>query len=106
MKCFIALLVLIHGVSLWAHPVAFQNSLGIMGQHSGSLSHNQLNYSYRYWWAFGIHHFKRTDVLGGPKATVASTNFLLKRWNGEALQANIYGVLGAGGGLLHFYHLK
>ena len=79
----------------YAHPVSFQDSLGIMGAHSPTLTHNQVNYSYRYWGAVGLHHFRRPD-LSQNNATFLSSNFLLKRWNEAALQANLYAVAGVG----------
>ena len=66
-----------------------------MGHHSTDFTHSQLNYSFEYWLAGGIHHFRRNQ-LSKRHATVGSANFLLKRWNGEALQANLYAVVGAG----------
>ena len=80
---------------VFAHPVSFKGSTGIMGHHSSNLTHNQLNYSFRHWFATGIHHIRRSDTQNA-KATFASTNFLLKRWNGSGHQANIYMVLGIG----------
>lgn len=80
---------------IFAHPVSYSGSKGLMGFHSPLLSHNQLNYSFKYWFATGLHHIRRPDQ-SGRHATFASTNFLLKRWNGEGLQANIYANIGAG----------
>ena len=77
-----------------AHPVAFQNSIGIMGHHTPTLTHHQINYSFKYWLASGIHYIRRTD--SAQQAAFASTNVLLKRWNGQALQANIYALMGVG----------
>ena len=79
-----------------AHPVSFKGSKGVMGFHSPRMTHNQINYSFQYWWAAGVHHLTRPDKKHDKSATVASTNFLLKRWNTNHLQANIYMNLGGG----------
>ena len=78
-----------------AHPVSFRDSTGIMGFHSPNQTHNQINYSLRHWVAVGVHRFSTPNAPVGS-ATLASTNFLLQRWNGRALQANIYALIGAG----------
>ena len=78
-----------------AHPVAFEGSIGIMGDHSEDLNHSQLNYSFRHWLAFGVHHFTRAS-LDDSHATVATANLLLKRWNGKAYQGNLYALIGGG----------
>ena len=79
-----------------AHPVAFKGSTGIMGYHSPFLTHNQINHSFEYWLAAGLHHFTRPNLGNNKFATVASVNILAKRWNENNLQANIYFNLGAG----------
>ena len=83
-------------LNLWAHPVSFRDSIGVMGFHAPNLSHNQINYSLRHWVALGVHHFSVPQSTNNNSATLASANLLLKRWNGKALQANVYAVLGGG----------
>ncbi|MCB0391630.1 MAG: hypothetical protein KDD58_10070, partial [Bdellovibrionales bacterium] len=84
----------------WSHPTSFQGSKGVMGYHSPQLSHIQLNYSWKYWWATGLHYIRQPDPTTKKEATLASLNFLIYRWNTKDLQANIYTVLG--GGESHF----
>lgn len=79
-----------------AHPVSFRDSYGIMGHHSQTLSHNQINYSFRHWFASGLHYYRRPNIGGSNNALFATANFLLKRWNAPAFQANIYGFAGPG----------
>ena len=90
------LTMLLAGLSAGAHPVSFEGSKGVMGYHSPLLTHFQLNYSFKYWFAVGAHHFEVPNVRPDQFANFASANFLLKRWNGPNYQANIYGVLGVG----------
>ena len=79
----------------FSHPVSVKDSVGIMGYHSPVLAHNQLNYSFQHWFALGVHHIRR-PMIKNSHATLATGNFLLKRWNGSGLQANIYGLIGGG----------
>ncbi len=78
-----------------AHPVSYKGSVGIMGQNSPIMSHNQINYSFQHWVASGIHYFKRPGI-SNRDGFFASSNFLIKRWNGKGLQANIYANIGLG----------
>jgi hypothetical protein len=92
---FLFLFLFFQAQTLWAHPVSFKSSKGVMGYHSSNISHNQLNYSVSHRLAFGAHHIRRPEVKGAH-ASFLSANFLLKRWNGKGLQANIYSILGVG----------
>jgi hypothetical protein len=80
---------------LLAHPVSYKGSRGLMGYHSPILSHNQINYSFDYWFAAGLHHIRRPN-LDARSGTFVTANFLMKRWNEEGLQANFYLNLGFG----------
>ena len=79
-----------------SHPTSFEGSKGVMGYHMPSMSHIQVNYSWRYWWATGAHHIRQPNSIKNREATLASLNFLVHRWNTEHLQANLYAVVGAG----------
>lgn len=79
-----------------AHPTSFEGSTGLMGEHSSMLSHNQLNHSWKYWFATGLHYYQRPRVGDDDYAVLASSNFLVKRWNMSNLQANLYALGGAG----------
>ena len=83
-------------LKLYSHPVAFKDSVGIMGYHSPLMTHNQVNYSFRHWFALGAHHLTRPLINRNNRATLLSGNLLLKRWNAENLQANIYMNFGLG----------
>ena len=81
---------------VYAHPVSFEGSKGIMGYHSPLLSHVQLNYSFKHWFALGVHYYEVPNQQMDLSAGFVSANFLIKRWNGASYQANLYGVIGAG----------
>lgn len=79
-----------------AHPVGYAGSRGVMGYHSPSLSHVELSYSFKHWFATGVHHYVIPSDTEDLHASFATANFLLKRWNSDAFQANLYAVAGAG----------
>lgn len=79
----------------YAHPVSYKGSRGLIGSYSPALSHNQFNYSFKHWFATGIHHIQ-SSVWSDTRASFVSANILLKRWNTSGLQANIYSVVGVG----------
>lgn len=93
-KIIFSLLPLFYSTTSYSHPVSFKGSRGVMGYHSPFMTHNQLNYSFQHWFALGVHHFRMPE--NKSSASFLSTNFLLKRWNGKALQANIYTSFGVG----------
>ncbi|MCB0394120.1 MAG: hypothetical protein KDD25_06155, partial [Bdellovibrionales bacterium] len=59
-------------------------------------SHVQINHSFQHWWALGFHRFQVASARSDKYAHFLSTNFLLKRWNGDSYQANLYSILGLG----------
>lgn len=79
-----------------AHPVAFQGSVGIMGYHSADMSEQELNYSFRYWMAPSVQMLRLTKNTSRQDVYLGKMNFLVKRWNGENYQGNIYAHLGGG----------
>lgn len=83
-----------------AHPTSFKGSKGIMGNHTPFLSHHQLNYSFEYYFATGVHYISRPDKEN-RWASFASGNLLAKRWNGSGHQANLYINLGMGASALN-----
>ena len=86
-KIIIILAILFWGFNLKAHPTSFKDSIGVMGSHDERLSHLQINYSLEYWQAIGIHNF---TLDGENWANFLSYNLLLKRWNGNKFQGNVY----------------
>ncbi len=92
----IGLLTLLWTILSHSHPTSFKGSVGVMGYHANLLTHNQLNYSFKHWYAMGVHHIRRPQLQSANHATLLSSNFLVKRWNGSSYQANLYGVLGGG----------
>lgn len=94
MKIVLLQFVLLCSSVVMAHPVSFSDSIGIMGAHSENQTHLQVNYSWKYWFATGVHNIQR--VSDEKNISLLSANFLAKRWNTDRFQANLYGLLGAG----------
>ncbi|MFK8139341.1 MAG: hypothetical protein AB8E15_13355 [Bdellovibrionales bacterium] len=94
-QLFVGLLMVFTCSTLWPHPTSFAGSTGIMGYHSPQLTHNQINYSWKHSFATGVHYYSKPNNTK-KTANLLSANFLLKRWNGEKHQANLYAVLGLG----------
>ncbi len=94
-KLILVMGMVVFSLTSQAHPVSFKGSTGIMGHHSPFMAHNQINYSFEYWWALGVHHFQNPQDQD-LKASVVTSNFLLKRWNGKSFQSNLYALVGGG----------
>lgn len=92
------LLAVLLTTSVYSHPTSYKGSVGVMGEHSPLMAHNQLNYSWRHWFATGMHYYRRPLADTSRNAGLVSTNFLVKRWNKSNLQANLYALGGVGFG--------
>lgn len=79
-----------------AHPVAFDGAWQLMLGRTGDVSNFELYHSYTASEAFGLHAMWFQDGQDDEAFLVAQHNWLLKRWNLPAAQANVYGGLGAG----------
>lgn len=79
-----------------AHPVAFKGAWGIMAYHQPDAINWQLAYSATSRLAFGADYLR--DAMSGPERHFGygRLNLLLKRWNGDDYQANVYAYGGAG----------
>lgn len=84
----ILLLLLISSLSLpaFAHPTAFEGAWGFMSYNDEKENEFSVNYSFKSYIAGGVSFFKFKDV----EITVPRVNTLLKRWNNEDSQGNIY----------------
>lgn len=81
-----------------AHPVAFQDAIGVMTWNQSFMTDDWVTYSFRPDAAFAARAM-RFDVPEGQMQFYApQLDYLLKRWNESDSQANIY-VYGAYGNL-------
>lgn len=85
------LFVLMGTGSAFAHPVIYQDGLMWGQMMTPAMTDIQLNYSYRYNWAYGLNgmRFKNQDEETREYA-FAKLNHLVKRWNNPNSQGNFY----------------
>jgi len=86
---------LLLAASVAAHPVAFEGAYQLMLGTSGSVQNLEFYRSYSAKAAWGL-HVMRFEDNEDEIFTGLQHNWLLKRWNLSAAQANIYAGLGAG----------
>ncbi len=92
MKWLILIVFLLPLMELQAHPVSYGRSLSLTSHNNKNRSHNTIHYSPTYWWSYGVEvHSDRETKIFLPRV-----GFLVKRWNGDDYQANIYAFGGYG----------
>jgi hypothetical protein len=99
-NCFVAgALVLAGAMPAGAKPIAFADGTTVMAEYgAGTMNEAQVFYAPRHFWSFGAGflqldsdlHDRRRDI------TYARVNYLVKRWNMESAQANVFAWGGAG----------
>jgi hypothetical protein len=81
-----------------AKPIAYSHGTTIMLEHgAGTMNEAQLFYAPRYFWSLGGGYLE-LDLMNGERreVTYARANYLVKRWNMESAQANVFVWGGAG----------
>lgn len=76
----------------WAHPVSFKKGIGFMSYNSPTMNEVLLAYSFNSQFAVGSTYLRDAD----SEFYIPRANYLVKRWNNEDSQANIYLSGGAG----------
>lgn len=84
------ILALFATFSASAHPVIYKDGFVASSSNMKSFSDNQLMYSWSHKWASGLNHWRFTKDDANTEFVFAKTNYLLKRFNGESSQGNIY----------------
>lgn len=95
----VALATLIAPCISHAKPIAFANGTTVMAEYgAGTMKELQLFHALRYFYSAGFGHLSlRSDLDDRTRdITYARLNYLLKRWNREAAQANVFVWGGAG----------
>ncbi|HVK60440.1 MAG TPA: hypothetical protein VM432_02770 [Bdellovibrionales bacterium] len=93
------ILVLLTGFaahSAQAHPVTYQGATGVMTWNQPFMSDHWITYSFRRDMAIAGRFMRMEMQDGQQNYSGLQLNYLLKRWNGDDYQANIY-VYGGGG---------
>lgn len=96
MKTILILFLSLAPYSSFAHPVAFEGAVAVLGDSSEEMLSQQVLYSYRYWGAAGVHALRTTENGQPTDFLVLKNNLLLKRWHQPESQGNIYLGLGYG----------
>jgi len=82
-----------------ARPIVYAHSTTVMADYSADVMREaQISYAPRYYWSFGLGHveFEGHGAGSQQEITFGRLNFLAKRWNFEAAQANVFVWGGAG----------
>jgi len=97
--CLAGLATLLLAQTCLARPVLYAESTSAMVEYgAGDMKDAQLFYAPEYYFSFGVGHMEIDAPGGGARheITYARVNYLAKRWNMEAAQANIFVWGGAG----------
>lgn len=92
----VAILILLIASALYpiaaaAHPTTFKGGTAIEQTSSSDMHHSAINYTFEPGLALGADlHWMRDDRKKISRYELARVNWLLKRWNEPASQANIY----------------
>jgi hypothetical protein len=73
-----------------AHPVIYKGGTMLASQNMSSFSDNQINYSFKQNWATGINLWRFNHDHKSAEFGFVRLNHLVKRWNTDNSQANIY----------------
>jgi hypothetical protein len=79
-----------------AHPVIWKDGFVISSMFTEATKEIKAHYSITHKWSLGLHGIELNDVPYG----MVQSNFLLKRWNGEGSQGNLYLFSGVGTSLV------
>jgi hypothetical protein len=82
-----------------AKPIAFAKGTTVMAEYgAGTMNEAQLFYAPKYFWSLGLGYTELQSNLRDRRRemTYARANYLVKRWNLESAQANVFTWAGAG----------
>lgn len=85
-------LTLAFAAPAWARPVLFAKSTTVRAEYgAGGAREFQVFYAPKHFFSVGAGHMSlKTDAENDHEVTYARVNFLVKRWNLEAAQANVF----------------
>jgi hypothetical protein len=81
-----------------AKPISFADGWTFMHERDSDMIETDLYYAPKYWFSLGPSTViaRSDDKLTRREAAIFHTNFLLKRWNMEGAQANVFTTVGLG----------
>ena len=97
MRLWLAALAL--PVAVLAKPIAFQDGWTVMGEiGTDTMREAQVFYAPKYWWSGGLSYTRLTahDERFDREIPNVQLNYLVRRWNLPAAQANVFAWAGAG----------
>jgi hypothetical protein len=88
-------------------PIAYAQGTTVMAEYgAGTMDEAQVFYAPRYDWSLGGGYLELESEISGIRRgiTYARANYLVKRWNRESAQANVFAWGGAGSAYLSETH--
>lgn len=80
-----------------AKPIAFAHGTTVMAEYgAGTMNEAQVFYAPKYFWSFGAGYLELDGTSGRREISYLRANYLVKRWNLENAQANVFAWGGAG----------
>lgn len=91
------MMLLMGCIGAQAHPVRPKGTISLMSEIMEESTQFDTIYSLQYYWGLGL-RYHRFEYENGEsvQSYIPMTTFLLKRWNNEDSQANIYAYVGYG----------
>ena len=80
------------GFAANAHPVSYKDATGIMSFNSSQMNEILMTYSLKYDFAFGATYIREKK----SEFYIPRINYLVKRWNNDDSQGNLYMSVGSG----------
>jgi hypothetical protein len=93
---FVGFISLLFCFTVSGHPVIYKNGTMIGSANMSMYSDNQVNYSFDQKWATGLNLWRFNKDNKTTEFGLVRLNHLLKRWNNDNSQANIYLLSGFG----------
>ena len=82
-----------------AKPIAFAHGTTVMAEYgAGTMNEAQVFYAPKYFWSLGAGYLELESDIDGERREIkyARANYLVKRWNMESAQANVFTWGGVG----------
>jgi hypothetical protein len=82
-----------------AKPIAFAHGTTVMAEYGGgTMNEAQVFYAPKYFWSAGAGYLELESDIDGRRREISylRANYLVKRWNFESAQANVFTWGGAG----------
>jgi hypothetical protein len=98
-QCVCAGACLLAAMAASAKPIAFADGTTVMAEYgAGTMKEAQIFHAPRYFWSAGLGYTELDSALTDERReiTYARANYLVKRWNLEAAQANVFTWGGVG----------